>query len=99
MGPGQEGSWRGLAGYSRIAITGSFSLALRGELFEDKDGVRTGVAQRLTEATVTPELRLTPHLLVRGDLRVDRSSRPIFEKLQRFSKTQPTALLNGCYSF
>jgi hypothetical protein len=97
--PGSTARWDGFAGYARLAPGGPFALTLRGESFEDLDGARTGTAQKLTEGTVTPELRLTPHLLVRGDLRVDFSSQDVFEKRSGRTDTQPTVLLEALYSF
>lgn len=91
--------WSGAAGYVRIAVTEAFALSLRGEYFDDSDGLRTGVGQVLREFTATPELRLTPRLLLRGDARADRSSQPVFEKSQGFAKTQPTVLVSALYTF
>jgi hypothetical protein len=98
-GPGQDGRWSGIAGYARIAMTGGFTLSLRGESFDDPDGVRTGVAQTVGELTATPELRLTPHFLVRGDVRVDRSNRRVFETSGGFIRTQPTVLIEAIHAF
>ena len=95
---GETARWDGYAGYARAAH-GNLALSLRAESFDDHDGARTGTAQRLTEFTVTPEARLTQHLLVRADLRVDRSDRSVFEKRLGTTKTQPTLLLNLLYSF
>jgi hypothetical protein len=97
--PGENASWSGVAGYVRATVAGTFSLALRAEYFADPDGARTAVAQDLAEVTVTPELRLTPRLLVRGDLRVDHSSREVFEKGDGRTNTQPTILLGVLYAF
>jgi len=96
--PGEMARWDGLAGYVRAA-RGGLALSLRAELFEDHDGARTGTAQRLTELTLTPEARLTPHLLVRADVRMDHSDRAVFEKGAGASDTQPTVLLNVLYGF
>jgi len=99
LGPGRDGGWNGAAGYARFTVTEAFALSLRGEDFNDRDGARTGVSQELSEFTVTPELRLGPHLLVRGDLRADRSSERVFEKSPGFTKTQRTASIEAIYSF
>jgi hypothetical protein len=99
VAPGRDGRWSGLAGYARIASHRWFALSLRGEYFDDMDGVRTGTPQALAEFTATPEMRLTPHLLVRADLRQDHSNRSVFEKGRAFVKTQPTALFGAIYSF
>ena len=96
---GQDGSWRGFAGYARFVACRQFTVSVRAEAFEDTDGLRTGVAQRLTGLTVTPETRLTPHLLLRGDLRVDRSDHDVFEKRLGLTDSQPTVLVEALYSF
>jgi hypothetical protein len=100
-GPGvsDDAVWSGVAGYVRLTVTPLFAVIARGESFDDRDGVRTGVAQTLSEFTLTPELRLTEHLLVRGDARLDRSNHHVFEKDQGLSQTQPSVLLDVIYSF
>jgi len=95
----QAVKWTGVAGYVRITCSSSFALSARAETFNDPNGVRTGIGQTLSEFTLTPELRVTPHLLIRGDARIDRSTRPVFEKPAEFVKTQPTALIEAIYSF
>jgi hypothetical protein len=80
-------------------MTNTFALSLRAESFDDPDGVRTGVAQTASEVTATPELRLTPRFLVRGDVRVDRSTRRVFETSGGFTKTQPTVLIQAIHAF
>jgi hypothetical protein len=100
VGPGQDAQWSGAAGYARFTVTPSFALVVRGESFDDRDGFRTGTAQTLSEFTLTPELRLTPHFLVRADARVDRSNHDVFEKSQPLAtNTQSTVLFGVLYSF
>ncbi len=95
---GQDARWDGLAGYAR-GTCGKLALSVRAEVFDDPDGARTGTAQRIREFTLTPEARLTPQMLVRADLRVDRSDHSVFEKGAGVSDTQPTVLLNLLYHF
>jgi hypothetical protein len=99
VAPGADAQWSGAAGYARLLVTPSFALIARGETLNDRDGSRTGTSQTLTEFTLTPELRLTPHLLVRGDARLDRSNHDVFEKSQGLTDSQPTALFGVIYSF
>jgi putative OmpL-like beta-barrel porin-2 len=99
VGPGADAEWSGVAGYARFTVTPAFALVARAESFDDHDGSRTGRAQALSEFTLTPELRLTPHLVVRGDARVDRSNHDVFEKSQGFTDTQPTASFAVLYIF
>jgi hypothetical protein len=96
---GEDQNWSGFSGYARIDPPGPLALSLRAEYFDDQDGIRTGVPQILREATVTPEVRVTPRMLVRADLRADRSNSRVFQKSDGPSDTQPTALLQAIYSF
>jgi hypothetical protein len=47
---------------------------LRGEYFDDRDGYRTGVAQKWKEATLTVGYAPIKNLELRGELRGDRSN-------------------------
>jgi len=97
---GETATWGGVAGYARLGVTERFAVCLRGEYFADPEGARTGVAQRLKEFTVTPEFKLSSHLMLRGDLRVDWSDVDSFEKKDgKSSRTQPTVIVNAAYSF
>ncbi|MBK8598898.1 MAG: porin [Holophagales bacterium] len=98
-GPGQDATWGGVALYGRLGLSPSFALVLRAEVFDDPEGVRTGTPQTLSELTLTPELKVAPGLVLRADLRLDRSSRDVFEKEAGLTGTQPTFLLNALYSF
>lgn len=54
---GSDAIWKGFAGYAKYALTKSFSVAFRGEIFADTSGARTGTPQTLRGFTLTPELR------------------------------------------
>jgi hypothetical protein len=98
--PGQTATWGGVTAYARLGLSGSLALCLRAEYFADPDGARTGTAQKLKEVTLTPEFKVSAHLLIRGDLRVDWSDAAVFEKKDgKTSKTQPTGALNVAYLF
>ncbi len=98
---GGSASWWGAAGYLRLGVTPTFALAFRGELFDDQDGVRTGTVQKLKEVTLTPELRVSSHLVLHADLRVDFSDEEVFEDSDGTftKKEQPTLSLNVLYTF
>jgi len=95
---GQTARWDGVALYARFQADG-FALTGRAERFNDHDGARTGVEQRLSEVTLTPEWRLGPRLLVRSDLRIDHSTREVFETDTGVRSDQPTVLLQALYAF
>jgi hypothetical protein len=96
---GETARWDGIAAYARLAGHGGLALSVRGETFEDLDGSRTGVAQRLRELTLTPEARVSSHMVVRGDLRFDHSDHSVFEHRDGTSVSQTTALIGVLYSF
>jgi hypothetical protein len=94
LGPGRDGNWPGFAGYFRRGLTKRLSLALRGEFFDDRDGARTGIAQKLKEVTFTPEFRIIKHVIVRGDLHCDFSNKDEFGERAIEIGHQLTALAN-----
>lgn len=98
---GGTAAWWGVAGYLRLGVSPTFAFALRGEYFDDRDGVRTGAVQTLKEVTLTPEVKVGSHVVLRGDLRVDFSDIEVFEnKDGAFAKkSQTTFLLNALYTF
>lgn len=96
---GETATWSGLTAYARFGLSGAFAFCLRGEVFADPDGARTGRRQTLREVTLTPEWKVSQHLLLRADLRVDWSTEAVFEKGYGSSTTQPTVLVNAAYSF
>jgi len=99
IGGTEDATWSGVAGYIRVTVRPGFDVTARAESFADPDGARTGTAQYLSELTLTPELRLTPHLLLRADARNDRSTRSVFQKGNDVTDNQPTVLFNVLYSF
>ncbi len=95
-----DASWNGVVGYLRVNCMENFSCTLRAEQFDDHDGTRTGVVQKLSEFTFTPEFRPAPHLILRGDFRLDTSDKEVFEKEMNTLKDQQTTLsVNILYLF
>lgn len=90
-------SWRGFAGYANYQINSKFSGTLRGEVFNDPQGFRTGIPQVLRESTWT--LGYTPKapLLFRLEYRADRSSVPSLKKLD--STKQSSLAAEGIIKF
>ena len=88
QGFGDNAVWQGLTGYARYAVTDRFAVALRGELFNDTDGVRTaftggingvtGQRLNLMEWTLTGEYKLHEHLIARAEYRHDWASEHVF---------------------
>ena len=98
-GPGEAAAWYGAALYAKAQFTELFSLAFRAELFDDKDGVRTGIKQKLTGFTLTPALNLADGIVLRTDLRYDSSSELVFNKEGKMEKSQLTLGMNLLFAF
>lgn len=95
MGSAASVKWNGFSGIVKFDINDTYSVSVRGESFDDKDGVRTGVAQKLTEYTVTPEVRLANGLVLRPEYRHDSSDKQSFDNGTK--KTQDTIALGAMY--
>ena len=111
---GHDALWRGLAGYAKYSLTSKFSLAFRGEVFNDGGGTRTGTDQTLQGFTLTPEYdlnarfsRLNSHFrkadgkfAVWCEARLDLSNKNVFLEGSNPSKKQQfTSAVNLIYLF
>lgn len=94
---GGPATWHGIAGIVKYDISDTYSIAVRGETFNDEDGFRTGTAQRLKEVTVTPEVRLNGGLILRPEYRHDSSSVTAFNNATKSS--QDTVALGVMYAW
>jgi len=97
--PSRTAAWSGSAGYLRFTASDRLALIVRGEAFKDRDGVRTRVVQTLSELTLTPELRVSSNFILRGDLRLDRSSQRFFMKQAVDAFPTPPVSANASASF
>ena len=75
---GKDARWNGLAGYLNYKMNDMWRVALRAETFNDKDGFRTGVAQKWKEATLTVAYIPVKNVELRGEARDDRSDKSSF---------------------
>ena len=101
VNPGSDATWKGIAGYARLALTDKFSVALRGETLRDDGGVRLGTGTRatLSEGTFTPAYKFTDHVLLRGEVRFDKANQPILAKRATFSDKQTTVAANFIFTY
>jgi hypothetical protein len=97
--PGRNARWDGAAAYVRIGVSEKFSLIGRAEQFGDWDGARTGLIQRLSEITLTPEFHPAPGIVMRGDLRLDHSDEEVFDNHGAPQKDQTTAIASVLFAF
>jgi hypothetical protein len=92
---GGPAEWKGYAGIVKYDLTDVHSVAVRGEVFNDEDGFRTGTAQRLKEMTLTWEIRLKEGLILRPEYRHDSSDVASFDNGTKNS--QNTVALGAMY--
>ena len=75
---GNRGKWTGGAAYFKYAFNSKLAFSPRFEVFNDKDGLRTGVAQTVKDITLTQEVKLVNNLLTRFEYRRDFSNQKFF---------------------
>jgi hypothetical protein len=97
----RNSGWWGVAAYAKYDFTDWFSTSIRAEYFDDKDGVRTGIAQKLKEVTITPEFRIAKNLLLRPEYRHDWSNRDGFDSEHATfnKKSQDTIAIGTMYTW
>lgn len=92
--------WSGVAGYVNYKFTDQWRVAVRGELFDDQDGYRTGLAQKWKEATATVAYIPTRHVEIRAEARTDRSDQASFVYPDGSARTsQHSYALEAIYKF
>jgi len=112
VGP-RNARWYGVAGYAKYSFNEWFAVALRGEWFNDPEGVRTysamtsatstpptlsnGIGQTLKEGTFTTEFKVAKNLILRPEYRHDWSDQYSFDA-GRY-KTQDTLSVGAMYLF
>ena len=100
--PGADAIWKGVAGYAKFDATSVLSLAIRAETFTDEGGTRLGAgsAATLSEITLTPSLKVSDRMVLRGDVRFDHADLPIYTRdLATPTKRQTTLALNLAFVY
>ncbi len=72
--------WQGVAGYVNYQFNDKWRVSFRGELFNDRDGYRTGVVQHWNEITLTVGYALLKNFELRAETRHDLSNVSSFIK-------------------
>lgn len=70
---GTAATWSGFSLIGSYDFTDTFSLSLRGEIFSDPQGYRTGVPQTLRELTLSPQFKVGKNVVIRPEYRYDWS--------------------------
>ncbi|HVN87954.1 MAG TPA: porin [Candidatus Binatia bacterium] len=105
--------WQGVAGYAIFAPADNWQFALRGEIFDDPDGVRTLFQQGVTtpsthtygpgdttwEFTPTISYKIADGLWWRNEYRHDEADKNLFPKGDHFIRGQDTLASELIYTF
>jgi len=96
-----DSTWSGLSGIVRYAASDRYAINVRGEVFNDDDGARTGIEQNMWEVTVTPEFTVKKNMIVRPEYRHDVSDEKVFNVDDKLAdkKTQDTVAVNVLFYF
>jgi hypothetical protein len=91
---GGDATWTGFAGIVGLSLEDMTGLPagifVRGEVFDDGDGARTGTEQTLTEVTLTGKYYLTEDLTLWAEYRHDSSDEDTFAEDGSVSVVDPT---------
>lgn len=104
-GLGHRAKWDGLAGYVTYQFTTKWQGTVRAEYFNDPQGYRTGVdvgtgGQKWKEATLTVAYLPTPSVILRGELREDKSNVAAFAETNgATTDTQHSIGVEAIYKF
>lgn len=93
-------SWLGVAGYGHYAFDDHHAVAVRAERFRDPDNGISGIAQTLSEATLTYEHRPAGNLILKVEGRRDHSTTSVFARgADRTSPNQTVIVIGAVATF
>lgn len=96
-----EAVWQGVAGYINYKCNEQWRASIRGEVFSDRNGYRTGVAQAWKEVTLTLAYAPIKDAEIRAETRRDFSNTRAFFNSNHIgaSKYQQSYAIEGYYKF
>lgn len=94
-------NWQAIALYSTYYWTDLWRSTIRGEVFDDNDGSRTGVRQNWKEITLTLAYDMTKHLMLRAETRHDftNANAILYKGSMHATNNQQSYALEAYYSF
>jgi len=96
---GQRGYWGGAAGYLKYQFNDRLAFSPRFEVFNDHNGLRTGVPQSLKDITLTQEVKLVNNLITRFEFRRDYSNQKFFTNSVGAAKDNQNTFIFGVSYF
>ena len=93
------GKFSGVALYPQLALSDTFTLGLRGEIFNDDSGILGGGDQDNTSFTITGSFT-SGNLTIKPEIRVDSASAEIYSKsLTDYTDNLASFVLAAIYAF
>src|SRR5437016_4303563 len=101
VGGNAKGKYNGVALYATYMFTPKFRGVVRGESFDDKDGLRFGAAsQKYKEVTLTGAFLASDSFEARAEVRRDQGNNKVFsDSTGALSKNMTSVALQGLYKF
>jgi hypothetical protein len=107
LGGTRDATWQGVAGIASYGWTDRFTTALRGEVFNDRDGARLGGEPfgnhaniSVAEVTLTGSYKFTEMFLGRAEIRQDWADERFFKRGgSNADKKQTTLALQLIYTY
>ena len=100
LGAAGDAEWDGVAGYVNFQANDTVRLSVRTEVFDDRDGARTGTSQQLKEVTATVGYAVDKSLELATEVRHDLSNVDSFLDDDGAPDDQQTSLaIRGLYKF
>jgi hypothetical protein len=96
---GNRGKCTGFAGYFKYAFNKNFAFSPRFEVFNDRDGLRTGVAQTVKDITLTQEVKLLDNFVTRFEFRRDFSNQKFFTNDEGLARSNQNTFIIGLSYF
>ncbi|MEQ1673421.1 MAG: outer membrane beta-barrel protein, partial [Candidatus Nitrotoga sp.] len=75
---GSQAKWNALALYANYQISGTWRASYRHETYDDKNGFRSGLVQKLASNTATVGYAAAKNMELRGEVRLDKSDMDAF---------------------
>lgn len=96
-----EAVWQGLAGYANYQVTDKWQTSIRGEIYSDRNGFMTGVAQCWKEVTLALAYLPMKNVELRAETRHDFSNVNAFVNRHGMgvNSNQQSYALEGFYKF
>ena len=97
---GSQAKWNALALYANYQVNDTWRASYRHEAFDDKNGFRSGLVQKLASNTATVGYAVAENMELRGEVRLDKSDMDAFLQNDGTAKKNQTSYgVQAVYQF